>query len=309
MRRPTRSPRPLRTAGRQRAAPVPCSAGRLNQYRPLRESPLCGGSGARVPMPGTKFCNGTRIRAIMPQRQRAVRRLADDKSVPLSTHALAVWLAPLLVSSTAGKASTAAPASSVELLVAVLLGIGIPTAFVRPASLDDRSLWPFGERWRHGWAMAYIGVICVLVGFAVQALTSTRAFEQPDQDLQKGLVVGAILLTFVGVFVHVVPLLQPVPPGVRRWLTVLLAILLAKFGLDAGKAYARYWFEGAEGQVEQAANLVITVVLPAVAWSYSKWLVGPSGNVGPSSGTADGSPAMPSKERSRRSLKRSPDPP
>jgi protein-S-isoprenylcysteine O-methyltransferase Ste14 len=95
--------------------------------------------------------------------------------------------------------------------------------------------------------MAYIAGVCVLVGFAIQALTSTRAFEQPDHDLQNGLMVGAALLTFIGVFVHVVPLLRPVPPGWRRWLTFLLAILLAKVALDAGKAYARYWLEGAEG--------------------------------------------------------------
>jgi hypothetical protein len=226
--------------------------------------------------------------------------------VPLPHHTLAGWLIPLLVSSTTGKASTAAPASSLELLVAVLLGIGIPTAFVRPAILDDCSLWPFSERWRHGWAMAYIGIVCVLVGFAIQALTSTRAFEQPDQDLQNGLAVVAILLTFVGVFVHVVPLLRPVPPGWRRGLTFVLAILLAKFGLDAGKAYARYWFEGAQGQVEKDANLALTVALLAVVWSYSRWLVGPSETVGRSSGTAGDSPGMAKKRSSRRRSRKAP---
>jgi hypothetical protein len=76
--------------------------------------------------------------------------------------------------------SAADSASSVELLIAVLLGVAIPTSFVRPAVLDDPKSWPFEEVARLRFCVGYRGLVAALVGFSYRgAGEHARVRESP----------------------------------------------------------------------------------------------------------------------------------
>jgi hypothetical protein len=171
-----------------------------------------------------------------------------------------------------------APRSSVELLVTLLLAIAVPVAaFIRPSLLENPSRWPFGETARHFWCMTWVAVVCCIAGFSQAALTSTKAFETPSPRLYDAISAAVILLFFVFVMVHVLPLLEPVNGLRRRLATCVCVIFALLFGLVTGTIYATFWLE-----IPHESNwrlllalAVSTTPVVVVALAYALRLVAP----------------------------------
>ncbi len=153
----------------------------------------------------------------------------EAASLPMQTVAL-ILQAAASPEATAGSPSEP-PASSIQLLATVLLGIVVPTAaFIRPAALDDPDKWPFGRTARDAWAIAWIGVVFAVVLFTSNALTITQAFEQSDERVNEVLAGAYSLLFVVFVIVHVLPLLNPVEGRRRRIGTGALVWIVGTLG-------------------------------------------------------------------------------
>jgi hypothetical protein len=123
--------------------------------------------------------------------------------------------------------------------------------------------------------MTWVAVVFCVIGFAQAALTSAKAFETPGPRFADALSAVTVLLLFVFVPVHVLPLLTPVQ-GMRRRLATGACVLGAlMFGFTAGAMYAYFWLEFDHETNSQVLVPLGVVVAPVVALAlvYARWLV------------------------------------
>jgi hypothetical protein len=163
--------------------------------------------------------------------------------------------------------------SSEELLVILLLAIAVPTAaFIRPFENPDR--WPFSETARHFCSMLWVGVVSGIVGFSVEALNSAKVFETATDRLANSISAAELLLFFVFLMVHLLPLLVPVTGEGRRWLTVACVVVAVLCGILTGVAGAKWSSEVPHESIWSLMSLWPAALIVWVARGYARRLVG-----------------------------------